>query len=142
MLRVPGVLCRGRSLCGLLSARGGAPLSQLQATNPRAAAFPPREWLLDVSFAKRETFAYACEIYGRILEQSRHPAQRGKPLAHYASRHSRSDDRVEHDELVDILQEATAGRNGWKRILARCSTPRRRLKREAQTHHDQSPALR
>jgi len=103
---------------------------------------PRTEWLPDVSFAKRETFAYACEIYGRILEQSRHPAQRAKLLAHYASRHCHSDDRVELDELIDILQEATAARNGWKRILARCSNPRHRLKREAQTRHDQSPALR
>jgi len=27
-----------------------------------------REWLLEIDFAKRETFAYACEAYSRILE--------------------------------------------------------------------------
>jgi len=27
-----------------------------------------REWLLDIDYAKRETFAYACEAYSRILE--------------------------------------------------------------------------
>ncbi len=27
-----------------------------------------REWLLDIDFRKRETFAYACEAYSRILE--------------------------------------------------------------------------
>jgi hypothetical protein len=27
-----------------------------------------REWLLEMDFSKRETFAYACEAYSRILE--------------------------------------------------------------------------
>jgi hypothetical protein len=27
-----------------------------------------REWLLDIDFTSRETFAYACEAYGRIIE--------------------------------------------------------------------------
>ena len=29
-----------------------------------------REWLLDIDFGRRETFAYACEAYSRILELS------------------------------------------------------------------------
>ncbi len=28
--------------------------------------------------------------------------------------------------LVDVLAEAVAARNGWKRILSRCAPPRRR----------------
>ena len=35
-----------------------------------------REWLLDIAFAKRETFAYACEAYSRILELGKSPAER------------------------------------------------------------------
>ena len=29
-----------------------------------------KEWLLDIAFVERETFAYACETYSRILEQT------------------------------------------------------------------------
>lgn len=40
-----------------------------------------------------------------------------------------SEDRVDVDEYLDILRDAVAARNGWKRILERCSasrpTPRR-----------------
>jgi hypothetical protein len=32
-----------------------------------------------------------------------------------------SDDQVEQRELLGILAEAIEARNGWKRILARCS---------------------
>ena len=35
-----------------------------------------------------------------------------------------SDELVDHEELLDILKEAVAARNGWKRILARCSKPK------------------
>jgi hypothetical protein len=80
-----------------------------------------KEWLLNVAFAKRETFAYACEVYNRILEQSRSPAQRSALFAQYAGRPTMSDNRADHDELLDILKEAVAARNGWKRILWRCS---------------------
>ena len=33
------------------------------------------------------------------------------------------DERVDAGEYIDILREAVAARNGWKRILARCSPP-------------------
>lgn len=80
-----------------------------------------KEWLLDIAFAKRETFAYACEVYSRILEQSRSPGQRSELFAQYSRRPKLSDDRADHDELIDILKEAVAARNGWRRILSRCS---------------------
>jgi hypothetical protein len=38
-----------------------------------------------------------------------------------------SDDRVDADEYVDILREAVAARNGWKRILARCAPAKKRI---------------
>ena len=80
-----------------------------------------KEWLLNIAFAKREIFAYACEVYSRILEQSGSPAERSALFAQYAGRLKICDDRAERDELLEILQEAVAARNGWKRILSRCS---------------------
>jgi len=84
-----------------------------------------REWLLQIDFVKRETFAYACEAYSRIREQAKNPAERKQLHTDYADRWVPSPDGVDQDELVDILAEAVAARNGWKRILARCSPPKR-----------------
>jgi hypothetical protein len=89
-----------------------------------------KEWLLDIAFAKRETFAYACEAYSRILEQARKPTERAALLVQYRDGPKTSDERVDHDELLDILREAVQARNGWKRILARCSIPKRAPKRK------------
>lgn len=80
-----------------------------------------KEWLLGIRFAKRETFAYACETYGRILEQAHGKEQRRLFLAQYARGPGPGDNQVERSELLDILAEAVEARNGWKRILARCS---------------------
>ena len=85
-----------------------------------------REWLLPIDFVKRETFAYGCEAYSRILEQARGPKQRRELLSEYADGPMPNDRRVDADELVAILEEAVAARNGWKWILARCSPPKRR----------------
>lgn len=81
-----------------------------------------REWLLEIGFAKRETFAYACEAYSRILKRAVGGEQRHSLLAQFARGPAPSDDRVERTELLDILAEAVEARNGWKRILARCSS--------------------
>jgi hypothetical protein len=35
-----------------------------------------KEWLLDIDFRKRETFAYSCEAYARVLERAKHSAER------------------------------------------------------------------
>jgi hypothetical protein len=35
-----------------------------------------KEWLLPIEFRKRETFAYSCEVYSRIVEQGGTPKQR------------------------------------------------------------------
>ncbi len=80
-----------------------------------------REWLLDIEYRKRETFAYSCEAFARILERSRSPAERRR-LAHEFAREVRiSDDRVDAGEVAHIVQEATASRGGWKVILGRCA---------------------
>ena len=80
-----------------------------------------REWLLEIEFRQRETFAYSCEAYSRILALGRTRADRDKLLDEYAVGSAPSDERVDGTEVVDILRDAVAGRNGWKRILARCA---------------------
>ncbi|NLE58074.1 MAG: hypothetical protein GX616_06930 [Planctomycetes bacterium] len=80
-----------------------------------------REWLLDVAFAKREVFAYACEAYARILERAPSPAERRRLHAGYAQKWGPVAEGLDRAELVDVLAEAVRARNGWKRILGRCS---------------------
>lgn len=83
-----------------------------------------REWLLDIDFRKRETFAYACEAYSRILELGHGPNERLALVRELAGEPMPSDERVDHAEYLEILEEAAAARNGWKRILVRCSPAR------------------
>ena len=85
-----------------------------------------REWLLDIAFGKRETFAYACEAYARIVELGETRAARLALVEELAAGSRPPDERVEDDEYVDILREAAAARNGWRHILARCAPPRGR----------------
>ena len=82
-----------------------------------------REWLLEIDFRRRETFAYACEAYSRIRECGASPHARRELLADLEPGTSLADDRVDASEYLDILGEAVAARNGWKRILARCAAP-------------------
>ena len=83
------------------------------------------EWLLEIDFRKRETFAYACEIYSRIVARAPRLADRAALGEHYArDEHGPPDERVDRDELVAILREAASARNGWKKILARCAPER------------------
>ncbi len=87
-----------------------------------------REWLLDIEFGKRETFAYLCEAYSRILELSGGgtPAKR-QLLSQAENSPLPSDDRVGAGEYLKILRAAVAARNGWKEILRSCAPlPRRR----------------
>ena len=83
-----------------------------------------REWLLEIDYTKRETFAYACEAYSRILELGETRSARSRLLSEHAEEPMPPDDRVEGAEDVDILREAVAARNGWKRILERCAPPK------------------
>lgn len=80
-----------------------------------------REWLLEIEYGKRETFAYACEAYSRLIELGRDAGHRQDLLAELAAAPLPSDERVVGTEYLDILAEAIKARNGWKRILARCS---------------------
>lgn len=83
-----------------------------------------REWPLELAYAKRETFAYACEAYSRFLELGRTPTERRSLLEELATGSMPPDDRVDAAEFVEILRDALSARNGWKRILARCAAPR------------------
>jgi hypothetical protein len=96
-----------------------------------------REWLLEIEFRKRETFAYACEAYSRILEQASRPTERAELLAEYAAGPMPHDDRVDADELIDILRETVPKRNGWKHILQRCA-PRSRRRAAARLQEGQA----
>lgn len=72
------------------------------------------EWLLDIDFGKRETFAYACEVYSRILELGRSTSARCELLSRVEKNFSLPDDRVVADEYINILRAAVSARNGWK----------------------------
>jgi hypothetical protein len=85
-----------------------------------------REWPLDIAYAKRETFAYACEVYSRILELGNNPKARRTLLTELEQTWTPPDERVDADEFIDILREAVDARNGWKRILKRCAPPKRK----------------
>ncbi len=79
-----------------------------------------REWLLDIDYAKRETFAYACEAYSRILERASAARER-RALAAEFTGFDVTDDRVNAEEVADLVRAACDRRNGWKHILAHCA---------------------
>jgi len=85
-----------------------------------------KEWLLPTEFAKRETFAFSCEVYARIVELSRSAKERVILFEEYAE-DPFNVDVMDVEEHVDILREAVAAKNGWKRILKRCgsATPKK-----------------
>ena len=80
-----------------------------------------REFLLDIDYRKRETFAYACEAYSCIVARGGTADDRRAALDAHADGWLPGDDSINLDEYLDILQEAVAARNGWKRILQRCA---------------------
>lgn len=73
---------------------------------------------------KRETFAHACEAYGRILELSQGPAKR-LALHYDLGLKAPPTNKVDPAAYGEILSEAVSARNGWKRILERCAPARR-----------------
>jgi len=83
-----------------------------------------RERLLDIDYGKRETFAYSCEVFSRVIERAKGPADRRRLAAEAAAGLPISDERVDNAEVADILREAAGVRNGWKVILRRCAEVR------------------
>lgn len=86
-----------------------------------------REWLLELEFKKRETFAYCCEAYSRIVAVAPRASDRGRLVEELAKSAMPDDERIEAAEYIGILREAAAARNGWKRILVRCAPAPRRI---------------
>jgi hypothetical protein len=84
-----------------------------------------REWLLDIDYPKRETFAYSCEAYARILELAPTFSARAALAAEYATKVRISEERVDVAEVGEIVVAAASARNGWKVILERCAPERR-----------------
>lgn len=87
-----------------------------------------KEWLLDIEFRRRETFAYACEAYACVQKRAKLPAERIALAAELRDDFGTGDARVEPGEVAEIVRAAAERRNGWKVILERCapaSLPRR-----------------
>jgi hypothetical protein len=83
-----------------------------------------KEWLLDIEYRKRETFAYSCEAYARVIKRGKNPVDRGALAEQYARTARISDERVDAAEVAGIIRAASEVRNGWKLILARCAPSR------------------
>jgi hypothetical protein len=83
-------------------------------------------WLLDIEYRKRETFAYSCEAYSRILELGKRPADRQVLADEFGRTVSIADERADDGEVSRIVRTASAARNGWKVILAECTGTGRR----------------
>ena len=83
-----------------------------------------REWLLDIDYRKRETFAYSCEVFSRIIDRAKSPAERRRLAEEYGQKGCVSDERADSSEVVSIVWEAAGVRNGWKAILSRCAPER------------------
>ena len=83
-----------------------------------------REFLLNIDFRQRETFAYACEVYSRILKLADNPKDRLKLLAEAKEEFTPPDDSVNLEKFWAALSTATIARNGWKHILQICASPK------------------
>ena len=81
-----------------------------------------REWLIEIAFPKRETFAYSCEAYSRILEGSPRAAERQQLAAEFGRAASIPDSGAGTAEAADIVREAASARNGWIVIRRRCAS--------------------
>lgn len=80
-----------------------------------------RHALLNIHYEKRETFAYACEAYSRILEVGNSKKNRQAALARYAAGPMPREIGVSRLEYLDVLAHAVRARNGWKHILRACA---------------------
>ena len=89
-----------------------------------------REWLLEIDFKKRETFAYSCEAFGWIVAHARTRGERIALGQGYAAGVSRfQDEDLDAGELASIVGEACEARNGWKVILRRCAAAKKMTRR-------------
>jgi hypothetical protein len=61
-----------------------------------------KEWLLDIEYRQRETFAYSCEAYARIVAGPKSPAERRALPVEYSLERRISDERVDPAEVANI----------------------------------------
>ncbi len=80
-----------------------------------------REWLIEIAFPKRETFAYSCEAYSRILERSPRAPERQQLAAEFGRSATIPDSGEGTAEVADIVREAVSAGNGWTVIRRRCA---------------------
>lgn len=80
-----------------------------------------REFLLEIDFHQRETFAYACEAYSRILELGKNQKERMALLAEMEDEYTISVDKVDNEKYERAMRAAVEARNGWKQILSICA---------------------
>jgi hypothetical protein len=80
-----------------------------------------REFLLNVNYHQRETFAYACEVYSRILQTGKTKVKRIQLAQEAVAEFKPPDEKVDLDKFHAALKAATDSRNGWKQILQVCS---------------------
>jgi hypothetical protein len=92
-----------------------------------------KEWLLDIDYWKRETFACACEAYAGVFKLGKRPAERLALAEEYRRGVCISEERVDADEVSSIVRAAATARNGWKVILARCAPTRRQRRTMAES---------
>jgi len=80
-----------------------------------------KDFLLNIDYRKRETFAYSCEAYSRILSLTTTSKQRSEALEAHSKGLLPGDNRMDLDEYLEILAAAIRPGNGWKRILQACA---------------------
>jgi hypothetical protein len=86
-----------------------------------------REFLLEIDFRKRETFAYACEAYSQIVARCKTRSQRLEVLAQHAVGNFPGEEQgVDRQAYLAILTRAVEARNGWKLILEGCAPAKAR----------------
>ncbi|MBI4534148.1 MAG: hypothetical protein HY711_09405 [Candidatus Melainabacteria bacterium] len=84
-----------------------------------------KEFLLNIDFHQRETFAYACEVYSRIIELADSKKERMRLLDEVHDDFIPPDDKVDLDRFYAALSAACIARNGWSKILQACAPPKR-----------------
>jgi hypothetical protein len=89
-----------------------------------------KEFLLNIDFHQRETFAYACEVYSRMLELTDSRTERMSLLQEIRDEFVPPDDHVDMDRFQRALAAAASATNGWKKILQTCA-PLKQTKRLA-----------
>jgi hypothetical protein len=88
-----------------------------------------KEFLLNIEYCQRETFAYACEVYSRILEIAANRKERIKLAEEVEDEFVPPDDRVDLDKFYAALAAASAAKNGWSKILQFCAPAKRQARK-------------